>query len=1167
MTPDPMNPDQMNPESMNPDQMNPESMNPDPMNPDSVTTLPTFDAAGDLPSGTTVLEASAGTGKTWTIAALAARYLADGIPLEQLLLVTFSRAATKELRLRIRARLVETEAALRTHLAGSAVPDPTDPIVALLIGDEPDIVAQRAHRLSVALDEFDDATIATIHEFCARMLDGLGVLARTDPDRTFADSLDELTAEVTTDLYLKHHADQDRPSLSPTNAAWIARDVVAHPECELVPGRGSPECRNATITARVEFAHDVRDEVRRRQRAQRLVTHDDLLTELRDSLTDPVTGPDAVDLLRARYRVVLVDEFQDTDPVQWDIVHRAFHGHTTLILIGDPKQAIYRFRGADVQAYLAAVSAADRHGTLTTNWRSDEAVVDAVDELFAGAALGDPRIVVRPVRASHTEPRVRTAHGPATPIRIRALTSPEGEENHRVNAIRPVVINDVVAQIDQLLNDGTQTCPDGEQWREVEPRDIAVLVNRNRTATAVVRALVDAGIPAVQTGGASIFSQEMAQHWLTLLQALSDPRAGTNRRAALTPFIGWDFARLATAGEDDLAELAATIQGWARLVSEQGAAALTESLMTSHDLPARLLAHPEGDRMITDLRHIGELLHARMRTEHLGLVAATDWLADSIRHAARTDQDDQHRRLETDTDAVHVLTVHGSKGLEYGFVLLPEAWDHHLESRDNDKGRVLQFHSPDGAVMLDVGGQSAPGRDERHELWRAEEAGDTLRSFYVAATRARHQVITWWVPSYNTSTSALHRLLYGPRTPGVVPPERAPRPGGPDQLNLDARRIGIEVVDPATIGSPVRSRRRFGIDPSLAEDLSARAWTRVVDHDWRRTSYSALTAAAHDHPEARGNDEVGLSDEPQAGPDEPGTAPAPATDPAATVASPMGDLPAGTEFGTIMHAIYEHADATAADLRAELRQRTAAELTRTPYPVDAEALADALVPAFRTPLGPLADDRRLCDFAVTDRLSELDFELPLAGGDQPRPTRVTVADLAAVLAVHVADHPHLHAYPAMLAAEPTGGQVLRGFLTGSIDSVLRVSAPGGGPDRHLVVDYKSNWLGEFGQPLTVASYHPDRVAEAMMRAHYPLQALLYSVALHRFLSWRLPGYDPATHLGGIAYLFVRGMAGPDTPTVDGVPYGVFSWDPGPELVIALSDLLSGTIEQEVPDAH
>lgn len=1130
--------------------------------------LPPFDAAGELPSGTTVLEASAGTGKTWTIAALATRHLADGVPLDQLLLVTFSRAATKELRVRIRARLLETEAALRAHLRGRPDNWPDnwadDPIIALLTEGPAEIVAERADRLSIALDEFDDATIATIHEFCARMLDTLGVLARTDPDRVFAESLDDLTAEVASDLYLQLHADQEQPALSPTDAARIARDVTAHPECVLVPERGSPECRNERITARVEFGHRVRDEVLRRQRAQRLATHDDLLTELRDSLADPVTGPAAVELLRARYRVVLVDEFQDTDPVQWEIVRRAFHGHTTLILIGDPKQAIYRFRGADVQTYLTAVSAADQRATLTTNWRSDQAVVDAVDELFAGAALGDPRIVVGSVSASHAERRIRAVDAtPPPPIRIRALAWPDQDSDPagqsggpRVDTIRPVVINDVIGQVSALLNNGTQTRPDGHDWRVVEPRDIAILVNLNRTAADMVTALIAAGIPAVQTGGATIFAQDMAQHWLTLLQALSDPHAANSRRAALTPFIGWDFARLARADDDDLAGLAATVQGWARLVTDQGIAALTETLMTSHDLPARLLAHPTGDRLITDLRHIGELLHTRMRTDRLGLVAVTDWLTDAIRQATRTDQDDQHRRLETDTDAVHVLTIHGAKGLEYGFVFLPDVWDHHLESSHKDSGRMLQFHAPDGTLMLDIGGHTAPGRAERHDLWRAEESGDTLRKFYVAATRARHQIITWWAPSYNTNTSALHRLLYGPRTRGVVPPESAPRPVPPDQLPLDARRIAVESIDPATISDRVTSPRSFGVDPATADQLTARTWTRVIDNEWRRTSYSALTAAAHDHPGLRSNDEVGLSDEPEPGEDD-AAPPAPSpTDPAADIASPMGELPAGTEFGTIMHAIYEHADATAADLQAELRQRTAAELARTPYPVDAEPLADALVPAFRTPLGPLASGRRLCDFAGVDRLSELDFDLPLAGGDRPMPIRVTVTDLAAVLAEHVGDHPQLHAYPAMLAAEPTGGQVLRGFLTGSIDSVLRVNDPDR-PARHLVVDYKSNWLGEFGAPLTLASYHPDLVTEAMMRAHYPLQALLYSVALHRFLGWRLRDYDPGAHLGGIAYLFVRGMAGPDTPTVDGVPYGVFSWDPGPDLVIALSDLLAG----------
>ena len=232
--------------------------------------------------------------------------------------------------------------------------------------------------------------------------------------------------------------------------------------------------------------------------------------------------------------------------------------------------------------------------------------------------------------------------------------------------------------------------------------------------------------------------------------------------------------------------------------------------------------------------------------------------------------------------------------------------------------------------------------------------------------------------------------------------------------------------------------------------------------------------------------------------------------------------------------------------------------TATPLrPSIPTALADALVPVARTPLGPLAADRSLADLAPADRLAELDFELPLAGGDTPG-ADVRLGDLVPLLRRHLPPGDPLAAYPDRLA--PLRAQPLRGYLTGSIDAVLRLR----GPERYTVVDYKTNWLGPIGpdgrEPLLAGHYTPDRLAAAMIDAHYPLQALLYSAALHRFLRWRLGGgrdggYDPERHLGGVLYLFLRGMCGPDGPTVGDVPCGVFSWRPPAALVTELSDLL------------
>jgi hypothetical protein len=247
----------------------------------------------------------------------------------------------------------------------------------------------------------------------------------------------------------------------------------------------------------------------------------------------------------------------------------------------------------------------------------------------------------------------------------------------------------------------------------------------------------------------------------------------------------------------------------------------------------------------------------------------------------------------------------------------------------------------------------------------------------------------------------------------------------------------------------------------------------------------------------------------------------------------------------LVHAVLEVTDLTAPDLTAELTARCAEQLIHNPLPgVAAEALAEALAPVARTPLGPLADDLRLVDIAPVDRLAELEFELPLSGGDQPCRTTALLGEIAPLLRAHLPADDPLACYPDLLADPALADQPLRGYLTGSIDAVLRLPGP-----RFAVVDYKTNWLGPSGEPLTSAHYAPERLAAAMADAHYPLQALLYGVALHRFLRWRLPDYSPERHLGGSLYLFVRGMCGPATPGS-----GVFTWAPRPALTVALSDL-------------
>jgi exodeoxyribonuclease V beta subunit len=325
-----------------------------------------------------------------------------------------------------------------------------------------------------------------------------------------------------------------------------------------------------------------------------------------------------------------------------------------------------------------------------------------------------------------------------------------------------------------------------------------------------------------------------------------------------------------------------------------------------------------------------------------------------------------------------------------------------------------------------------------------------------------------------------------------------------------------------------------------------RHFHRSIDTTWRRTSYSALIRGAAEAADAgvRSEPEVTARDDEV---DDAAVAGAPAVaDAADDVVSPMADLPAGATFGSLVHAVLEHADPFATDLATELLDQVRTHSTWWPVNAEPAELASALLPMHDTPLGPLADGLTLRGIGLADRLRELDFEIPLTGGDlRDSVPPVRLADVGALIREHLhADDP-LASYSDRLMSDALGGQSLRGYLSGSIDVVLRV--PG---QRYLVVDYKTNMLGR-----GAADYSFTRLTEAMLHSDYPLQALLYTVVLHRFLRWRQPGYQPSQHLGGVMYLFVRGMCGTQTPTIGGHPCGVFGWLPPAAMVSALSDLL------------
>jgi len=1066
-----------------------------------MTSFPEFDPSRPLDVGTTVLEASAGTGKTHAIADLAVQLLATGgTTIERVLMVTFGRDATRELRSRVRG-----------HLLAAATAE-NDPI--------------KAANLGRAVASFDAAGVMTIHEFCQAMYARLGVLATSDPSATVLPDLRPLVREVTLDEYLRRYAfTEKRPSLpvadphrwkDRSGAESLALAAVDDALRAIVPD-GLPD----PFAERIRFAHSVRTEAARRRHRLGLVTFDDQLQRLRDALTDPLTGQHACARLRLGVDAVLVDEFQDTDPVQWQILQRLFDGHRPMVLIGDPKQAIYTFRGADVQAYLGAAQAAGHRFGLGTNYRSDAALVETLAVLFAGLRLGDA-IDVHPVRPHRPGSGVRRDGQPVAPV---VLTTIDEEQDWWV--ARDRVIADLAVQVRHLLHD--QEVADENTWRPMNPGDIAVLVRTNGVALRVAEALRAGGVPVALSGADSIFDSPAAKDWLVLLRALASRWRGDLRRATRTAFFEASLADLAGADEHRVAHWTATLRQWDRILTRAGVSALFSAIGAETTFIDRVLSRPDGERLMTDFRHVAELLHHASGHDRPSAAWLAEWLAENLKRPAG--EGERTRRLETDSRAVQVKTVHRAKGLQYPIVLLPDLWKPFLDSADD--GGALRFHDEDGRAVVDLAGAGAPGREQRLKRYQAEHDEEELRLLYVAATRARSQVLMWWARTAQTARAPLHRVLYRDRRDASAPDACYPMdqpPGSlsPAELPWLQQTSGIQV-------RPLQVSTRPPAAPAHAQPPQLRALTfgRSIDADWRRTSYSGLTAGVH-------HDAPLLVDEPE---DPEGITPSETT----SSPSPMRDLPGGTQFGTLVHALFEQVDPGAdhSSLLTNLRAAAAEWLPRFPLAgVHADQLAESLLPAFTTSLGPLADGRTLAQLPVTDRLAELTFDLPL----EPR-SALTVGDVAVLMRRHLPADDPLVGYPALLADPAVAAQPLKGFLTGSIDAVFRVGS--GHDPRFLVVDYKTNRLG--GEQLTLGHYAQGPMVSAMCASHYPLQALLYCVALHRFLAGRLADYRPDRHLGGVLYLFVRGMGGPEA----GHDTGVFAWQPPTRLVTELSRLLGG----------
>jgi exodeoxyribonuclease V beta subunit len=1200
--------------------------------------------------GRSLVDASAGTGKTYAIATLFLRLLieTERHP-SQLLVVTFTEAATAELKDRIRSRLREGLAALATPAL--ATHDPVLLGILTRAGDR----ARVKRRLERALYDFDDVEISTIHGFCQRVLMERALGSDiTYGSQLFGDArpwIDEIImdfwarrASVAAPEFLAYLRREGARKFDLLAARRLAYSVQRAPQVEIVPesprepapdfaafrrlceearsvwrrhdvvsliagstarktiynkkhtpnwagqvgafferepGLGfleMPDCFDrfcstrladagghallahelvqacdallaeherllaaldaAVLRFKLELLEYIRTELPRRSAEQRQLSFDDLLSRLHAALEGPA-GTGLARAIRERYPAALIDEFQDTDPIQLGIFERIYAApNTSLFLIGDPKQAIYSFRGADVFSYVHAArgTAAERHYTMTTNYRSDPSLVSAVNHLFQSCPhpflLSEIHFQPVSARPGAEDVLVQRDGSNGSGLEILLAASDSGE---------PLGADWVATELPALIaREVAATLAGSVRTREgrLRPGDIAVLTRTNDQAFQIQAALRALQVASVVLGDKSVYESAEALDLERVLRAVIEPTNARLIRAALaTDLVGLNANQLAALDEDD-----SEWEGWlgafqtlGSIWAQTGFVHMCRQLLSRHGLQGRLLGLIDGERRMTNLLQLIELLHEASVRGHLGPSGVVQFLVQQRRgELIGMEAEAAQIRLESDADAVKITTMHRSKGLEYPVVYCPYLWYGTLLFQSDEQAPKL--HTSDGRLLMDLG---SPDQAAHVAQATFEVFAENLRLAYVALTRARHRcTLVWGRVQKWYASSSLGYLLHPPAA-AEAPPDVPQIKAHLSQLTDAALHADL---DRHCASAPIRYRNAQPApsEPAVSEGadnaalLGPRVATLRIDDRHRISSFSALTShGATAQPAEQAEEQMRDHD-----------ARAPLAPVASEIEQPgpllsLVDFPRGAKAGSFFHDVLEHYDFTSAR-PAALRELVTARLTDYRYPVEEwrERVCEHLYAVLDTPLASAQAEEpvRLADVPLGARLSELEFCVPVAGAHSGRePRAVSAKDLARVFREHpsAALAVEYAALVARLSFVP-----LRGYLRGFIDLVFRHE------DRYFVVDYKANHLGDH-----VSAYGPQGLSEAMLRGQYFLQYHLYALALHRYLGQRVKDYEYGRHFGGVYYLFIKGM-GPEHGSS-----GVFFEKPPLARLEALSRLL------------
>ena len=1210
--------------------------------------------------GRRLIEASAGTGKTYTIANLYLRLILghgkvhgedseqgptahpEPLTVDQILVVTFTEAATEELRDRIRARINECRMAF---IKGQS----PDHFIQGLI-DSLDQHEKRISLLLAAERQMDESAIFTIHGFCQRMLKQHAFESGTLFSSELIVNESDLLKQAATDFWRKNLYPLNKPLAALVQQIWgtpnqllidiqgwlnkhnlkinnaglpssldkFHRDYVqpvieiktlwhkdretledllqnaglkknskplnrldqmsafAQSE-ELVPVLGRNESWEIYSSATIEKAltkngempshpvfqmidqitdkplplkeafrglilgqalTDIQERHTRQKAEQHQMAFDDLLSNLARSLTAP-GGELLAQAIRQQFRVAMIDEFQDTDPKQYSIFNTIYQtGKETedsaagLFMIGDPKQAIYAFRGADIFTYMEAREQVAAHYTLGINWRSSSPMIASVNRVFAknAASFIYEDIPFESVAPSPKADKIRLYNqGEALPALQIWLQDSEGSVVSKGD-YEAVMAKSTANEINRLLTDAKNqlsNLQDDEHSQPLQAGDIAVLVRTRQQGKMVREQLAEQNIASVYLSNSdSVFTCQEATDVLRLLSACLQPSKERILKAALaTPLLHMTAADLDALSQDE--------QAWESAVEEfssyqstwfnQGVLPMLRTLTSQRKIAEQLLSEADGERRLTDLLHIGELL-ASASQELESPHALLRWLSERIQ-SPDDNADEQQLHLESERNLVKVITIHKSKGLEYNVVFLPFACTF-KEAND-----PLYHDGKTKQAILDLtnGAQSKDLADK-------ERLAEDIRLLYVALTRAVHTCYLGVAPlkvgqAGKSQKIDLHKAALGWLLNSGSMIEAHQLPELLDELAQDYDFIKI---------TPPNSTTLPPYQPPAEEELllEARSFSGHIEKDWWVTSYSALSRShsssqptelpSYDASHESTDVDIEVIKETSSAESTPAEPTITQTEVNQEESDQKEDelsifnFPKGARPGTFLHSLFEDLDENRLDTYS-LTQFATEHLQKEGLEEKwAATLANMLEHCLDAPLDGKA--MKLGAIPPSAKKVEMEFYLPIANLRAEQLNRLIAAN-----------------DPLSAKAGQLDFLSVKGMLKGFIDLVFEYE------DRWYVLDYKSNWLGE-----QLTDYSRENMEQVMIEHRYDLQYQLYSLALHRLLKSRLAGYQYDQHFGGVVYLFLRGVRANDSER-----HGIYDCRPGKALIEALDQLFAG----------